>query len=313
MNISSENIFLLCMIGATSLVAFILVQWLLTKGEPNLRDRLTGPDPKAKGAANPNGGQDVKGFIKRVSSAVAKPLEPQKPEERATLRRQLGFAGFYAPGATPAFVASKILCLCLGALAGYLVVYFHLVHKINPYIFLAMGGIAGYLLPALWLDQMISRRRKTLERALPDALDLMVVCVEAGLTVDAAIQRVSREMAESQPEISRELDIVHLETRMGLPRSEALRNLGRRTGSLALQGLAAMLVQAEEFGTSIATALRVQSQGLRIKRQHLAEENAAKAAVKLAFPVALLIFPAIVVVIGGPAMITLYHSPLFKK
>ena len=140
----------------------------------------------------------------------------------------------------------------------------------------------------------------------------MVVCVEAGLTIDAAIQRVGQEIALAHPDISRELGITHMETRVGVTRVDALRNLGIRTGVSSIQSLSAMLVQAERFGTSIGQALRVHADSLRVKRQHAAEERAAKTTVKLAFPVVLFIFPTVIVVLGGPAFILFLRSALFN-
>ena len=140
----------------------------------------------------------------------------------------------------------------------------------------------------------------------------MVVCVEAGLTVDAAMQRVGGEMAIAHPAIARELGITHMETRVGLSRMESLKNLGVRTGCEALQSLAAMLIQADRFGTSIASALRVHAETLRNNRFHAAEELAAKASVKMSFPLVLFIFPATFIVLAGPTVIGLLNSPLFE-
>jgi tight adherence protein C len=140
----------------------------------------------------------------------------------------------------------------------------------------------------------------------------MVVCVEAGLTVDAAMQRVGQELALAHPRLSREFGIAHMETRVGLSRPESLRNLGQRTGAAELQSLASMLIQADRFGTSIASALRVHADSLRIKRQQQAEEKAAKASVKMSFPLVLFIFPATFIVLAGPTVIGIMNSPMFK-
>ena len=158
----------------------------------------------------------------------------------------------------------------------------------------------------------IKSNQKALTHGLADALDLMVVCVEAGLTVDAAMQRVGTEMVMAHPEISRELGITHMETRVGLSRVEALKNLGVRTGCEALQSLSAMLIQADRFGTSIASALRIHADTLRQNRHHAAEELAAKASVKMSFPLVLFIFPATFIVLAGPTVIGLMNSPLLQ-
>jgi tight adherence protein C len=177
----------------------------------------------------------------------------------------------------------------------------------------SLGGLVGYFLPRLWLKHKVKSNQMGLQLALPDALDLMVVCVEAGLTVDAAMQRVGQELALAHPGLSRELGICHMETRVGLSRQESMKNLGTRTGSPALQSLASMLIQADRFGTSIANALRIQAEALRLKRQHAAEEMAAKASVKMSFPLVLFIFPATFIVLAGPTVIGLMKSALFTE
>ena len=190
--------------------------------------------------------------------------------------------------------------LLLGAMTGYM------------FLFSAVGGLIGYLVPTIWLRGKINTNQRMLQLGLPDALDLMVVCVEAGLTVDAGMQRVGEELAIAHPVISREFGIAHMETRIGISRAEALKNMGIRTGNTPLQQLVAMLVQAERFGTSISGALRIQSESLRIKRQAVAEEMAAKASVKMSFPLVLFIFPATFIVLAGPTMLGLFSSDLFK-
>jgi tight adherence protein C len=156
----------------------------------------------------------------------------------------------------------------------------------------------------------IKKNQQQLQYGLADGLDLMVVCVEAGLTVDAAMHRVGQELMIAHPAISRELAITYMETRVGLSRAEAMKNLGTRTNNQALQSLAAMLTQADRFGTSIAGALRIHADTLRQSRQHAAEEMAAKASVKMSFPLVLFIFPATFIVLAGPTVIGLMNSGL---
>jgi tight adherence protein C len=182
----------------------------------------------------------------------------------------------------------------------------------NMLLCVPLGALAGYMAPSGWLKLKIKSNQKQLTLGLPDALDLMVVCVESGLTVDAAMQRVGHELVIAHPAISRELGIAHMETRVGLPRTEALKNLGIRTGNAALQSLAAMLVQAERFGTSIAQALRVHADTLRTNRQLAAEEMASKASVKMSFPLVLFIFPATFIVVMGPTILNLMNSSLMN-
>jgi tight adherence protein C len=174
----------------------------------------------------------------------------------------------------------------------------------RPNIVLAMGGAAlGYMLPAIVLARKAKQRGHRIRLSLPDALDLMVVSVEAGLGLDQAIQRVGVELAAAHPELSDELRLIGLELRAGKARSEAMHNLGARTNVDDVISLVAMLVQTDKFGTSVAQALRVHSQSLRTKRRQRAEEAAAKTGVKMVFPLVFCIFPALWVVTLGPAVI----------
>ena len=250
--------------------------------------------------------------LRKVGDVAAEPFMPKSREAQSELRQRLGYAGIYSPGAFKLVTGAKAMSLAVGVLGGGVAAMY-----VGDSLFLkiaiaSVGGIVGYLLPAFWLKSRIKSNRKALTHGLADALDLMVVCVEAGLTVDAAMQRVGGEMAIAHPAIARELGITHMETRVGLSRMESLKNLGVRTGCEALQSLAAMLIQADRFGTSIASALRVHAETLRNNRFHAAEELAAKASVKMSFPLVLFIFPATFIVLAGPTVIGLMNSPLFE-
>jgi tight adherence protein C len=205
---------------------------------------------------------------------------------------------------------AKVIGLVVGVLGGYGVG--SAAGGMMLLLGLSVGGLAGYMGPTIWLKMRVKSNQQALTYGLADALDLMVVCVEAGLTVDAAMQRVGQELSLAHPALARELGIAHMETRVGLSKTESLKNLGIRTGNAALQSLAAMLIQAERFGTSIATALRIHSETLRQNRHHAAEELAAKASVKMTFPLVLFIFPATFIVLAGPTVIKMMESPLFK-
>jgi len=165
----------------------------------------------------------------------------------------------------------------------------------------------GAFMPIFILSRMITKRQHRIRKALPDALDLMVVCVEAGLGLNAALNRVGQEMDLVEPALAEELTITNREIRAGRAREEALRNLGERTGVEDIKSLVAMLVQTDRFGTSIAESLRVFADSMRIKRRQRAEEMVAKAAVKLIFPLLLFIFPALLIVLMGPALIKMYE------
>jgi tight adherence protein C len=233
---------------------------------------------------------------------------PKSREKQSRMRHSLGRAGIYSPSAFRVMTGFKVILLGAGLISGYLVGTL----LDNLWLYWPLGGIAGYLAPQLWLRSRINANQRALTHGLADALDLMVVCVEAGLTVDAAMQRVGGEMGLAHPAIAREFGIAHMETRVGVSRADALRNMAQRTGCAGIQSLVAMLVQADRFGTSIAQALRVHADTLRTTRQNLAEELAAKASVKISFPLVLFIFPSTFIVLCGPVILDLMKSDLFK-
>jgi len=181
-------------------------------------------------------------------------------------------------------------------------------YRLNVFLIPLLAAVVGYLLPELWLVWKVQARQHRLRLALPDALDMLVICVEAGLGLDQAILRVAQELRITHPELSDELQLVNMEMRVGKTRLDALRELARRTGVEDIQALVAMLIQTERFGTSIAQSLRVHSEDLRMKRRQRAEEMSAKTTVKMVPPLVFFIFPALMVVILGPAVITLMRQ-----
>ena len=225
-------------------------------------------------------------------------VAPQSPSEMGKLQRRLVAAGYRNNEALIVFLGIRVACAALlfAVLATPLFV--------RPNIMLAFGGAGlGYLLPNIVLARLEKRRQHTIRLSLPDALDLLVVSVEAGLGLDQAIQRVGDELVFAHPVLCEELRLINFELRAGKPRTEALHNLGERTGVDDVISLVAMLVQTDKFGTSVAKSLRVHSDTLRTKRRQRAEEAAAKTGVKMVFPLVLCIFPAIWVVTLGPAAI----------
>lgn len=184
------------------------------------------------------------------------------------------------------------------------------IYRTNPIFIFLLAAVLGYLLPEVWLTWRVRARQHRLRLALPDGLDLLVICVEAGLGLDQSLMRVADELRIAHPELSQELQLVNLEMRVGKTRLEALRELGRRTGLEDIKALVAMLIQTERFGTSVAQSLRVHSDDLRMKRRQRAEEMAAKTTVKMVPPLVFFIFPALMVVILGPAVITLIRQLL---
>jgi tight adherence protein C len=213
-------------------------------------------------------------------------------------------AGYRSPNVVLTIRGLKVLLPV--ALVG--VVYFSGLYLSNPLLILAGALIAGIVIPEIWILWRVSARQHQLRRGLPDALDLLVICVEAGLGLDQALLRVSEELKVVHPELSDELQLVNLEMRVGKSRIESLRELSRRTGLEDIKALVAMLAQTERFGTSISQSLRVHSDDLRTRRRQRAEELSAKTTVKMVPPLVLFIFPALMVVILGPAILIIIRQ-----
>jgi tight adherence protein C len=233
------------------------------------------------------------GFVKRVGEKA-----PRSPRELGQVRLRLVQAGYRRDEAMTIFFGIRVV-FALG-----LFMLFSTPIVMKPNMTLALAGLGvGYVLPGMVLARLAKRRAHRIRLSLADALDLMVVSVEAGLGLDQALQRVGQELAFAYPELSSELRLVNLELRAGKARPEALRNLADRTGVDDLSSLVTMLIQTDKFGTSVAQSLRVYSETLRTKRRQRAEEAAAKTGVKMVFPLVFCIFPAIWVVTIGPAAI----------
>lgn len=225
-------------------------------------------------------------------------IAPKSPTEMSKMQRRLVAAGYRR---------TEALVIFAGIRVGFALLVFILLSTpllIRPNLGTALvGAIVAYLIPGIVLAKMAGRRQHRIRMGLPDALDLLVVSVEAGLGLDQAIQRVGQELEYAHPDLCEELRLVNLELRAGKARPEALANLGERTGVDDIVSLVAMLVQTDKFGTSVAQSLRVHSDTLRTKRRQRAEEKAAKLGAKMVFPLVICIFPAIWVVTIGPAAI----------
>jgi tight adherence protein C len=229
-------------------------------------------------------------------------------EDVGALREKLLQAGYRSPRAVPIYFSLRIVSLVAGALLIAVLAPVLSLSGTRLLVWVGAAAGAGWILPAGALSRKVRMRQKELQKALPDTLDMLVVCVEAGLGLNQAIVRVSDEVEHISEAMSEELQIVNLEIRAGTPREEALRHLGTRTGLKDIQGLVAMLIQTDRFGTSIAQALRVHSDDLRMKRRQRAEEAAAKTTIKLVIPLAVFVFPAMFVVILGPAVLNIMES-----
>jgi tight adherence protein C len=300
------SLFIFCVAAAVALGGYAVSRFFLTGGNVRLRERLAGRRAEARAARQ--SGRRAQELFQKIGTAASRPFMPSTREKMSDLRRKLARAGIYSGAAFKMVTGMKLICLVAGLFGGYVL---GLVSD-QLLLGLSLGGLIGYATPTVWLGMQIKKQQLALDYGLPDAIDLMVVCVEAGLAVDAAMQRVGAELAIVHPRLSREMEITHMETRVGLSRTESLKNLGQRTGNPPLQSLASMLIQAERFGTSIAGALRIHGESLRSARQFKAEEMAARASVKMSFPLVLFIFPATFIILAGPTVIGLLNSPFFN-
>ena len=267
--------------------------------------------PELGGNAVPRTGNTAKDWILGLFARAGNWAKPRdKGADLSALRKRFLTAGIRHPGAPGIFWGARVLC---AALLPALVFFGALVadKKLMPLhilLILLVFAVLGFYLPEVILDLRIRWRKEQIVRGFPDALDLLVVCVEAGMGIDAAINRVAEEIRLSSPVLSDEFRLLNLELRAGKARADALRNLGARTDVEEVRSFATLLIQTDRFGTSVAQALRVHSDAMRTQRYHKAEELAAKLPVKLMFPLILFIFPAIIVVIVGPAAIQIYQT-----
>src|SRR5918912_1395937 len=251
------------------------------------------------------------GAMSALAERVAKPLQrlaPPSAAEAQKLQKQLMQAGYRSPGAPLTFRAIQ-LCALVG-LPGFVALMCAATARpfSSAVSWILFAFVAGFFLPRYVLRKMIRNRQQRVRWGLADALDLMVVSIEAGLGLNAAMVRVGDELKDVHPDISEEFELCNLEIRVGRERDEALRNLAARTGVDDLRSLVAMLIQADRFGTSIARAVRVYADSLRTKRRQRAEQAAQKAAVKLLFPLACFLFPTLFIAILGPAALNLIDT-----
>lgn len=241
----------------------------------------------------------------------ARYILPRKEGELSKVRRMLVHAGYRSSNAVSVFYGIKSLLLI--GLPLLILLISPLFPKLSSNLLFVCEGIAGclgFLVPSMWLERRVKTRQRLLRVAFPDALDLLVVCVEAGLGLAAALQRVADDLMVSYPELGSELTLVNAEIRAGVERTDALRNLAERTGLEDIRGLVALLVQTMRFGTGVADALRVYAEEFRDKRMQAAEEQAATMGTRMIFPLILCLFPSFFVIAVGPAILAL--SALFR-
>ena len=230
---------------------------------------------------------------KRIAAYI-----PKSPKDMSRLQRRLAMAGYHGFKAALVYSIAEIAL----AILGFVLIFF--VAGLRTGWFFGVGGaIVGFLLPGLVVGRKIANRKKQIQNGLPDALDLLIISLEAGLALDQAVLKCSEELAVSYPALAHEFQMVNIETRAGKPRLEALKNFSRRTQVDDVRALVTMLVQTDRFGTSVAQALRTHAEESRVKRRQRAEEKAAKLSVKLIFPLVFFLLPAFFVVVIGPAAI----------
>jgi len=293
-------VFIAATLGAFGLMYFFQAQPTQDRLRLLTSDRVAAPGMTSPWAAR----------LAKWVRPFGRVLMPEEGWENSTLRTRFMNAGFRSESALLVYFGAKSLLTLLLPLV--LVLQFgvsQLSMSMNRVMVLVLILAAvGYCLPNVYLARRIALRQRDLFESLPDALDLMTVCVEAGLALDAAIARVGDEMRLRSKPLAEELHLAKLELRAGATRERALRNIALRTGVEDIDSLVAMLVQTDRFGTSIADSLRVHAEGLRMRRRLRAEEAAAKLPVKLLLPLIFCIFPSLMLVLMGPAYITIYRA-----
>lgn len=285
----------------TSLVLMVMsVYWLFARPQSTVTARLETMDPSlALVENNP---------VTTMAEKVAEPLNrivPISALEAQKLQKKMLQAGYRSPDAAMAFRAVQLI-MTLAVPSILMTVCFILQGSLNAFlVWSLLGAGIGFYLPRLVLGKMISNRQLRITWGLADALDLLVVAVEAGLGLNAALNRVGEELKIAHPDLHNELDIVNLEIRVGRSREEALRNLAERTGVEDIRSFVALLIQADRYGSSIARAVRIFADSLRTKRRQRAEQASQKAALKLIFPLTGFLFPVIIIVILAPAVLNI--------
>lgn len=254
------------------------------------------------------GDDNIANVLEKAAPSLSKPLKSKDRLEQQQLKLRLAHAGFNSPHAPDIYLALKFASLLLGALMGSGVGLAAFGIAQRSLYSVAIGAGIGFYLPEVLLWFVAKRRQEKIFLTLPDTLDLLVIAVEIGQGVDAALNRVAQQVKNTAPDLCAELNLYGLQMHMGRARRDALHDLGVRAGVDDLNALASVLIQADRFGASIAQTLRDLSDSMRIKRRQLAEERAQKTAVKLIFPLVLFIFPGIFVVLVGPAAILMMND-----
>jgi tight adherence protein C len=305
MTVSIEAVIPIAVFLAISMGAWAILGMAAAKpktAEDRLRRLLEGRGAAAADANIAKRQEVLQARVTAAASKLGQSLRPSDAEELGKVRLKLLNAGFRQEQAVAVLFGIKLIGLLIGLGVTFPGFFFKWGLCQQTYVATACAAAVGFYLPDSFVGHRKKKRGEAVFLGLPDALDLMVVCVEAGLGLDAAMRRVTSELASSCPVICEEFAIANFQIQMGRARRDVLRDLGVRTGVDDVRALAAVIIQAEKFGSSIASALRVQSDAMRLKRRQLAEERAAKTSVKIMLPLVFFIFPGVFVVLVGPAV-----------
>jgi tight adherence protein C len=293
--------------GTLTLMAFLMTSSLVLLLYTLFLGRRTRLEVRLNELANNGESADepetVADLARSALPKMGAPLLPGAEEQRTRLQARMLHAGLYGRQAMVLFLGVKMLLMITPAVLGVAAALLGVVPARNGILMGAVAGLVGTIAPSFWLDKRKANRQTSFRRALPDALDVLVICLEGGLSLPAAFRRMAGELRAAHPLLALELNIVQREIQMGRSTGDALRRFGERTDLEEIRSLAALIIQAERFGASLVKALRVHADTLRVKRLYHAEEMAQKAAIKMLFPTILCIFPGIFLVILGPAAI----------
>jgi len=275
---------MIAIFASVALVAGSLTYVTIERSSPQTR--------RLRDLLRPRSAREVGSDLTKLNEAPGKVLSkigtfiPKSPKTMGKLQRRLALAGLYKGSHAVWYNLAEVGCTVLGYVVPSLIFGWS-----AGFMFAVMGAIVGYLTPSFVLERRIKHRQKLIQNGLPDALDLMIVCLEAGLALDGALLKCSEELHVAHPDLAEELRLINVETRAGKPRLEAFKNFALRTKVDDVRSLVAMLIQTDRFGTSVAQALRTHAEVSRTKRRQRAEERAAKIGVKMVFPLVLCIFP----------------------
>ncbi len=307
-------------VGAIAVGGFVILEFFFnrkTRTESRLEEMRSRMNGGGRSVEDENGKGGFAKLLEKASPKMGEALKPKNEKEMSKQRQKLSFASSRFRGENAPVMLSTLKMLC--GIAGFVIAGGGAIaiNGMNIYSLVSTLVIAFLfmMIPELGLSFMGSARKQKVFLGLPDALDLMVVCVEAGLGLDQAMRRVAEELDRTHPTIAEEFKICNHQLQMGRTREQVLQELGDRNGVEDLKTLSSIMIQVDKFGTSVGKALRTQSETMRTRRRQIAEEKAAKTAVKLIFPLVIFIFPGIFVVLVGPAAITMINEmlPAFQK